>query len=800
MPALPTGTVTLLFTDIEGSTRLLRKFGDDYAAVLAEHRRVLRQAFQEHRGVEMGTEGDAFFVAFASAADAVAAAAAAQRSLADGPVRVRMGVHTGSPLVTSEGYVGEDVHLAARVAAAGHGGQVLLTRSTRDAVGGELRDLGEHRVKDFAEPVWIFQLGEASFPPLKTIANTNLPRPGSRFIGRERESAEIVALFQDGARLITLTGPGGSGKTRLAIEAASELLADFHHGVFWVGLATLRDSSSVPSTIAQSLGAHEELVAHIGDKDILLLLDNLEQVIEAAPVLAELVESCPNLRLLATSREVLRVRGEIEYEVVPLADRDAVELFSLRSALDPDAAIEQLCRRLDNMPLAIELAAARTRALTPPQILERLGQRLDLFSGGRDADPRQATLRAAIEWSHDLLDPSEQQLFARLAVFAGGCTLEAAETVAGAELDTIQSLVEKSLLRRTDMRFWMLETILGYAAERLEASDEADELRRTHAHYFLEIAESANLSIRSLGRGPQRHELVLPEQDNLRAAIDWATESDVELGLRLVTALETFWTTHDPQEGIGRMGALLERSDGTDQSFLAEVWRDYGGLNDVAGHNDVAEAAYIRSGELFRLAGDERGEAEANFRLGVLATIRGNVAEGRTRFEDSLETWRRLGDRIGELQALGNLGNLDLEEGQDARGLAQVNRSLELAREIGWSWWVAAQLGALAEHALRAGQFAEAEPHAREIVEMGRTIEDRNQTLCGLAMLAWAAAGLGDETRAIRLWATVDAEEAGPGRFWQFDREAYRAHMRGPRAPGPPMPLDEAVEYALGGG
>jgi class 3 adenylate cyclase len=361
---LPTGTVTFLFTDVEGSTRLLHEFGPEgYGTAMAEHRRIVRDAVATHGGVEVDTQGDAFFVAFPDPAGALAAAAAARDALASGPIRVRMGIHTGTPHLGDEGYVGADVHRAARIAAAGHGGQVLVSATTVDALGAAgLRELGEHRLKDFDQPVSIYQLGDERFPPLRTISNTNLPRPASSFVGREHEVAEVAALIQDGARLLTLTGPGGSGKTRLAIEAAATLVPEFKAGVFWVGLAPLRDPALVSETIGQAIGAKSGLAAHISEREMLLLLDNLEQVITAAPDLATLVEACPNLRLLVTSRELLRVRGEVEYPVLPLADREAVDLFCARAQTEPNDPIRQLCRALDNLPLAIELAAARASA------------------------------------------------------------------------------------------------------------------------------------------------------------------------------------------------------------------------------------------------------------------------------------------------------------------------------------------------------------------------------------------------------------------------------------------------------
>jgi hypothetical protein len=379
---LPSGIVTLLLTDIEGSTRLLNELGAEaYDEALAEHRRMLREAFGRRGGVEVDTQGDAFFYAFPSAPEALAAAGEGQEALSVGPIHVRMGLHTGSPQVGREGYVGEDVHLAARIAAAGHGGQVLVSQATRTLVDCQLADLGEHRLKDFSQPVWIFQLGRERFPPLKTISNTNLPRPASSFVGREREVAEVVELLQDGARLVTLSGPGGSGKTRLAIESAAELVPEFRNGVFWVGLAALRDPALVAETAARTLGANNGLAEHIGERELLLLLDNFEQVVEVAPELGSLLESCPNLRLLVTSRELLRIRGEVDYPVPPLAQPEAEELFCARSRLDRSDDIAELCARLDDLPLAVELAAARTKILSPAQILERLSQRLDLLKG-----------------------------------------------------------------------------------------------------------------------------------------------------------------------------------------------------------------------------------------------------------------------------------------------------------------------------------------------------------------------------------------------------------------------------------
>ena len=514
--------MTFLFTDVESSTQLLHDFGaEHYADALAQHRRVIRDACAQHGGVEVGTDGDALFMAFPTPAGALEAAASFSAGLEEGPIRVRTGLHTGTPLIAEDNYVGLDVNLAARVAASGHGGQIVLSKATRDLLeeGMPLTDLGEHRLKDILEPVWIFQLGDEQFPPLKTISNTNVPRPVSSFVGRDKELAELVNRLRSGERLVSVTGAGGSGKTRLAIEAAFELIVDFPNGVFWVGLAFLRDPAIVLETISQRLGAREELATHIGERKILLLLDNFEQVIESARELSALLLSCPNLSVLVTSRERLRVHGELEYQVPPLASTEAIELFCARARIESSESVAELCARLDNQPLAVELAAARITLLTPEQILERLSQRLDFLQGGRDAEPRQQTLRATIGWSHDLLSPAEQLLFARLSAFAGSFDLEAAEAVSDGDLDDLQLLIDKSLLRKTEeARFFMLETIREYALERLAESQDASSTRFAHTLHFLALAEAAMSELQGsdqlewLGRLEAEH-------DNMRAAL-----------------------------------------------------------------------------------------------------------------------------------------------------------------------------------------------------------------------------------------------------------------------------------------
>jgi predicted ATPase/class 3 adenylate cyclase len=579
---LPAGTVTFLFTDIEGSTKLLHKLGDRYAEVLAEHRRVLRDAFARHGGVEVDTQGDAFFVAFAEASEALAAAAEGCGALASGPIRVRIGVHTGEPLLTQEGYVGIDVHRAARIMSAGHGGQVLVSQRTRSLLddGGEPVDLGLHRLKDMGQPEKLFQLGDGEFPPLKTLDATNLPVAASPLLGRERELDELLSLLANSSRLVTITGPGGTGKTRLALQVAAELVGSYADGVFWVPLAGLSDPRLVLATIAQTIGADDELGEHLRGKELFLLLDNLEHLLLAAPDVARLLAVSKDVRFLVTSRAPLRISGEREYLLEPLLPSDAVTLFCerVRAAgreLQPSETVEAICRRLDGLPLAIELAAARTRLLAPDALLERLEHALPLLTGGaRDAPERQRTLRATIKWSYDLLDRSEQRLFERLAVFKGSFDLSAAERVVDADLDTLGSLLDKSLLRQTqEGRFFMLETIREYAEELFLADvDESARLLRRHATYYLDVAERARLQGRD-GDQAGAYAMFDADHDNLRGALTLLASSNaVEEEFRLLKAISGYWFVRGHlAEGNRHVVSALGRAVAAPPALRAEV-------------------------------------------------------------------------------------------------------------------------------------------------------------------------------------------------------------------------------------
>jgi len=435
--------------------------------------RAVRDAFERHGGIEVDTQGDSFFVAFPTAPGAAAAAAGAQAALAARPLRARMGLHTGTPQLADGDYVGMDVHTGARIAGVAHGGQVLLSQSTRELIAAEVFDLGLHRLKDLSAPARLFQLGPGDFPPLRSLSQTNLPVQATPFVGREKELAEVLGLARrEDVRLLTLTGAGGSGKTRLALQAAALLADASDHGVWWVPLAPLHDESLVIEAAAHAIGASGDLTEHLGDRRLLVLFDNFEHVLGAGPELAGLLAGCPNLTLLVTSREPLHLSGEQEYPVPPFAHAEGMGFFvsrarAARPGFEPDAAVEEICRRVDDLPLALELAAARVKTLSSRQILERLEQRLQLLTGGAlDLPERQRTLRQTIAWSHDLLDGREQALFRRLAVFAGGWSLDAAETVCETDLETVGSLVDKSLVRVDAERYAFLETIREFAAEK----------------------------------------------------------------------------------------------------------------------------------------------------------------------------------------------------------------------------------------------------------------------------------------------------------------------------------------------
>jgi predicted ATPase len=689
MRDLPSGTVTFLFTDVEGSTQLLHELGAErYADALADHRRLLREAFAAQGGVEVDTQGDAFFVAFPTAPGALAAASAATERLAGGPVRVRMGVHTGTPHLTDEGYVGVDVHRAARIAAIGHGGQVLVSAATRALVDSELADLGDHRLKDLSAPERLYQLGESEFPPLKSLYRTNLPVPGTPFVGRERELAEVLELLgRQDLRLLTLTGPGGTGKTRLALQAAGAAADDYQDGVFWVPLAPLREPELVLETTARTLGADQDLAAHIANKSFLVLMDNFEQVVEAAAGVAELLAACPTLRVIVTSREPLHVSGEQEYRVPPFAHEEAVRFFIGRARAVDDGfqangSVAEICHRLDELPLALELAAVRVKALSPVQILGLLERRLPMLTGGaRDLPERQRTLRGTIEWSYELLASAEQSLFARMAVFVGGCTLDAAQEVAEADIDTLLSLVDKSLIRYADDRYWMLETIREFAHEQLTRLGEADAMAARHADYFIAVAERAKSSFGTSGEAASI-DLLVRDQDNLRVALAYAADSPLQL--RLACALWRFWL----QRGLHSEGrrwleaALLARDDAPPHDVALGL-RAAAVFARVHGDLDVAERLTMESAAIARSAGERKLEMDAVGSLANVALIRSDYPRAAELMAEVETLGRELGDENAVAVTRGNRAYLAIQMADFDLALTLAQESLALSRKAG---------------------------------------------------------------------------------------------------------------------
>jgi predicted ATPase/class 3 adenylate cyclase len=815
----PSGEVTLVFSDIEGSTNLLHELGTEtYRDALAEHRRVVREAYARYRGYEVDYEGDAFFYVFSSAPDAVSAVADAMAGLEDGPIRIRVGIHTGEPVLDPPKYVGLDVHFAARVMSSAHGGQVVLSSATASLLDDrELISLGSHRLKDIDEPVRLYQLGDGSFPALKTIANTNLPTPASSFLGREEELHAADRLLQS-TRLLTIHGPGGQGKTRFALELATRArearFTDYADGVFACFLASVRDPSLVLPTIAQTLQVAEQpdesagdaLAAHLRGKKMLLLLDNLEQVLECGVGLSRLLSACPKLTLLVTSRELVRIQGEEPYPLPPLPEAEGVVLFCERSKIEPSETIREIASRLEGLPLAIELAAARTRSLSPPQLLERLSSRLDLLKGFRDTDPRQQTLRATIQWSYDLLGPEERQAFVRLSVFVGGCTLDAAEEVCAADLDALQSLVEKSLLRFTDERFWMLETIREFAAELLAGDERADGVRRRHARFLSSYLAEPQL----LGRAEWMLRLE-SERENLRSALAWALDNDdVETCLTLASEYGWLCMSRGPlAEGLSFLESALARDDG-DTSARARAHWGLGTLAWRQGDPELAGRSHQAALEVARRVGDVRLEARSLRALGILAAEELDAERSESLLNEALAAFREIDDRdeVAECQLMLGYGALLRGAYEVARGF--IEEALTVTRERGDPRGTMRCVGNLAEISLHQKRFPEALELAREGLVIAHELVDVGSVGGFIAQLAWIGAELGSAERSAVLLGGADAlYEATESSLDSMEREQHdratttlvreleRGEVDRLTAIGRAMPVDELVVYAL---
>ena len=842
MAVRPSGTVTFLFSDVEGSTRLLIEMGAErYAGALEEHRRLVRGAVAAAGGTEVDTQGDAFFVAFPTAEDAARAAIDTQRALAahrwtDGrAVRVRMGMHSTDTHGPGEGYVGIGVHRAARICAAAHGGQVLLSSATaellRDADGPyRLLDLGRHALKDLPEPEHLFQLAADGladrFPPPRSLDHrpTNLPLERTPLIGRARELGEITAALRDGTRLLTLTGAGGSGKSRLALAAAATLTDHYLDGVFHVPLATISDPTLVLPAIGEALGlsegAGQSLAAYLARRQVLLLVDNLEQVAAAGPDLAGLLDAAPGCRMLATSREPLHVSVERVMPVEPMAAEDAVSLFAARaSAVLPSfvldertrPAVEQICRRLDALPLAIELAAARVNVLAPEAMLARLGDRLALLTGGaRDQPARHRTLRDTLAWSHDLLTDADRELFACLSVFAGGFALDAAEELCGADLDVLASLVDRSLVRRTGERFEMLATVRQYAAERLAERDGAEAVHDRHAAFFEAIAERA-YEERHREPGAMADLLAL-DHDDLREALDWLSRTDPRRFGRLVGTLGWFWHVHSHfAEGEARVAAALAALPDDAAEERARLLSAATELAAWRGESAAAARLGAEAIEAWRALNDEVEVALVLHDLGWGHFFAGEDDAARERFEASLAIHQARHDalltnraQLGLLQVLVSIGDV-----------ATVKRiapeALAISRALGDRWSEHFAHHFLGDCAVIEGDVGEAERRYRLSLEAAWRTGDQVETCYELQGMAMAAAGSGAALRALRLAAAAEAnirylgvEHIPP--FWVALVERHVALARAALEPdavaaawaaGSALSLRDAVREAL---
>ena len=736
--AQPTGTVTLVFTDIEGSTRLLEELGvDAYRDALAEHRRVIRDACARHDGYEVNYEGDAFFYAFQFAPAAVEAVSEAMAGLEGGPIRIRVGIHTGEPGLDPPKYVGIDVHRAARLMSAGQGGQVLLSASTQERVEAAVTDLGDHRFKDLAAPERVFQLGDGEFSPIRSLYRSNLPVPATPFLGRAPELATVAAMLEEaGARLVSLVGPGGTGKTRLALQAAAAASDAFPDGVWWVPLAPLRDPALVLPAIATAVGASEQaggspvddLAEALAGRRLLVFVDNVEHLLPAAAdAVGALVAACPTVTIVTTTRERLHVPGEKIYAVPPLSEPDGQALFRSRSA-DAGVALEAsddvgtLCARLDNLPLAIELAAARTVVFSPAQLLDRISQRLDLLRLSRGVDARQETLRATIAWSHDLLDPEEQALFRRLSVFAGSCGFESAEAVAGANPDVLQSLLDKSLLRRRDgrsgTRFWMLETIREFAAEQLAAAGEADDLRRRHLDHYAAVAKACYDDTLQWNDDLERLE---EEHENLRFALGIALTTDPEPALELARWLVPSWLQRGEfREGRERLAAALAGAPDAPRATRAWALRGAAHLANQQNELDAARSLGDEALELFRELGDERGTATVLNLVGWNAFVRGDHDEASRLFEEAAAASLAAGDEQLQRRALGNLALAASVQGDHVRAVTLQREFVAWTRREGSPLQLAMALNNLGYEEDLAGDPEQARRSLEEGVALSR--------------------------------------------------------------------------------
>jgi predicted ATPase/class 3 adenylate cyclase len=898
---LARGTYTFLFTDIEGSTSLERAVGRErYGELRDRHRAILRTVWVAHRGDEQGTEGDSFFVAFGEPSAAIEAAVAAQRALAaepwpdDAPIRVRMGINSGPAETTAEGLVGVSINRAARIAALAHGGQVLVSGLTRDlqedhpAAGVALRDLGSHRLKDLSAPVRIVQVVAdglpVDFPALRSLdaRPNNLPTQLTTFIGRDSELDEAAGLLAT-TRLLTLTGPGGTGKTRLSLQLAARASEDFPDGVYFVPLEPIRDPMLVAPRIASALGVAEgtgrpiadSLADWLREKRLLLLLDNFEQVVSAAPIVADLLRVAPDIKAIVTSRAALHVSGEQEYPVpglpVPpdpsqLSSMERMNLGGETRAIDPVAlnqyaavrlfieravavrpgftvtnenapAVAGISARLHGMPLAIELAAARIKLLSPEAILVRLDHQLDvLAAGARDLPPRQQTLRGAIAWSYDLLDAGGKRLLDRLSVFASGCDLASTEAICGPLsevggdiLEALMELADQSLLKveeaaEGEPRFRLLDTIRAYAAERLEVDGEVELIRDRHRAWYVALVNEAagELSGSDQRRWLDRLEL---EHDDIRAVLDRAVAApDPAIAIGVAFSMWRFWQKHGHlAEARRRLEAMAAASWSRDVPRLrAKLLEALGGTCWWQGELAAMGGSYLEALAIWESIGDEAELANAYYNASFTWTVPRSTAEtedtdpdkiGLSYLERARDIYHRTGDRRGEANALWGIGNYFYFRAYPRNGVDEFRQTLPMFREVGDLTMEAWGLHMLGTALLRNGDVEEAREHVEHAIRHFYTAGDASGLTLTLDDLSAVAVADGDLPRAARLRGAArnlttetGAQLAGyvEDTFESGARPGVRSHMSSDDlarygAEGAAWTLDEAVAYALEG-
>jgi predicted ATPase/class 3 adenylate cyclase len=890
------GTLVFLFSDIVGSTRLEQSVGTaTYAGLRERHRTLLRAAFAAHAGREQGTEGDSFFVVFPTVADALGAALDGQRALArepwpeDGKIRVRMGLNAGEAMSASGSLVGLAINRAARIAAVAYGGQILVSEAVHALAGRSLpedvrlEDLGAHRLKDLSEAEHLFQLTapdlEATFPPLATIdaRPNNLPTQLTSFVGRERELADAGALL-GASRLVTLTGPGGTGKTRLSLQVAAAAVDDFPGGVFFVPLESVRDPALVASRIASEIGVAESgrrstqevLVDWLTGKTALFVLDNLEQVLGAGAVIAELLRAAPGLKILATSRAPLRVSGEQEFPVpglpVPpdpghlggygqvqlggagldparLTTYEAVRLFIARAlSVRPGfevtnenaPAVAAICARLHGMPLAIELAAARVRLLSPDAILARLEHQLNLLAAGaRDLPERQQTLRGAIAWSYDLLDAPDRKLLARLSVFSGGFDLDAAEAVGGPAseigrdvFDGITALADQSLIRSIDVdppRCFMLETIREFAAEMLERDGATEEIGARHTRWFLERTEATAPRL----AGTEQRELLGQlerDHDNIRAALDRAAEAgDADSAIRLAFAMWRFWQKRGYlYEARRRLEAMADAPwSRSDPILRARLMEALGGVLWWQADLPAMKTAYEEALDLWRATGDKAEIANALYNYAFAFAVHPDPAFdprtadpegiGARAQQEALELYREIGDLRGQANVLWGMGDNEYFAGAADAGEARFREALALFRQVGDVTMEAWALHMLGDALLRQGRPEESRPILRHALRHFHAASDAAGIAMGLDDLHAQAVADDDIERAARMYGAARRLTAATGvQLAGYVDEANSARalphvtnllpsadIERLGAEGAAMTLDQAVAYAL---